>query len=533
MDSRSQGSNMARWWAIFILSIALGLLTAGCSPGIASSPSISPSEMKDARSLIEYLNDTDAVVRLQAAEALSSLMDSADDAEGIDVGSKNYIEWSIASSDSVGTLVAALQDSDPDVRSLVAEALGNLKEWASYDFTSELEGALGPQEVDLLSAALQDANPTVRVQAAWLLGWTREASAIAPLASALRDEDPDVRLEAVQALGNTYLDSAVDPLISALGDEDPNVRSRAAEMLTWGDASGALIGALEDEDPNVRFQAAESLLAHWDSPDINKRGIDTLAALLKDEDPNVRVQALEVLGQEYEERVVMPVVEVLNDKEPNVRAKAAEVLRNYYTGYFASAFYALEAEDPNQYEQKVDGLISVLQDQDPDIRSVAALVLGNTLSPRAVDPLLAMLNNGDPTDWLSAVRALGYTKDHRGVKPLVAALMDEDPLHQAEAALSLTRLGDAGVEALLATFDRQSLDAAAADYSRIIAEGQDSSLPMLVAALMRGGDVITAEAYMNCGQEVLAGAAGVWADVYGVNFMMTYGTGSGPSWGGR
>ncbi|MFH2038751.1 MAG: HEAT repeat domain-containing protein, partial [Chloroflexota bacterium] len=134
---------------------------------------------------------------------------------------------------------------------------------------------------------------------------------------------------------------------------------------------------------------------------------------------------------------------------------------------------------------------------------------------------------------LSAVRALGYTNDRRAVEPLLAALKDEDLVFRGEAALSLIRLGDFGVEALLATFDEQSLAATVSDYQRIIREGQDSSLPILVAALMKAGNISMDEDYLNCGQNILSGAAGVWADMNGFYVMQGSGGGSGASWGGQ
>lgn len=557
MNNKSQKPNKAGWFA---LSIFIGfILLLAALPGIISSPKSQEvsttsfdswtSDLKDKDPnirikaadalgngqndyavvpLIQILNDADPNVRLHAATALNSLIDSAD------AESMSSIQFSIAGSGNINILIAALQDENPEIRSQVAGALGHFMDSPIYDLTSRLEVDVSSQGIDVLIAALQDENPNVRMQATWLLGYTKKTGAIGPLTSALKDGDPNVRLQAVQALGNLYLDGSVDPLISALKDEDPKVRIRAARMLGWLGKPGcvdSLVATLEDVDPHVRFQAAISLLGTWSIEGVDEHALDTMIALLKNEDPDLRIQVLQELINNHDARAIMPVIEVLNDKDANVRSQAATTLGYYYVGYVMDEFYVLKDKDPGLYEREVDGLIAALQDENPDVRRMAAKALGNSLSPRALDPLLAMLKDGDANDRLSAVRALGYTRDERAVEPLIAALKDADLVFRGEAALSLIRLGNPGVEALLATFDEQSLATTVSDYKNVIGEGQDESLPILVAALMRGGNITMAEDYLNCGQEILAGAGGVWAGMNGFNVMQNYGGSSGATWG--
>jgi hypothetical protein len=50
---------------------------------------------------------------------------------------------------------------------------------------------------------------------------------------------------------------------------------------------------------------------------------------------------------------------------------------------------------------------------------------------------------------------------------------------------------------------------------------------------MKAGNFTMAEYYLNCGQEILAGAGGLWAGKNGYMVMQGYGGGSGASWGGH
>ncbi len=125
---------------------------------------------------------------------------------------------------------------------------------------------LGDQRaVPTLLAALRDKNPDLRSVAAKSLGELNGKQAVYPLITALyEDESLEVRVAAAYALGLLGDDKAVEPLVSILSDrtQEPRVRGMAAEALSDINDSRAitpLIAALTDVSVEVRFWAAFAL----------------------------------------------------------------------------------------------------------------------------------------------------------------------------------------------------------------------------------------------------------------------------------
>jgi len=147
-------------------------------------------------------------------------------------------------------LLAAMRDSEPDVREGAIDALGDLRD----------EAAVG-----LLSRALtQDEDEDVRESAADALGDIGSPQGVDALKISLKDESPDVRESAADALGDIGSPQGVDALKISLKDESPDVRESAVDALRrigGPEVIPALHGALSDEDEDVREAAAESLRA--------------------------------------------------------------------------------------------------------------------------------------------------------------------------------------------------------------------------------------------------------------------------------
>ncbi len=129
-----------------------------------------------------------------------------------------------------------------------------------------LLGRLGAKRaVYALLAAVGDTDANVRRATAQALGELRNKRAVRPLLAAMVDDDDgEVRVAAAQALGALGDKRASEPLMSVLGNpaEDPRVRGMAAEALAdLGDrrAVPSLIVALSDPSPEVRFWAAFAL----------------------------------------------------------------------------------------------------------------------------------------------------------------------------------------------------------------------------------------------------------------------------------
>ncbi len=113
-------------------------------------------------------------------------------------------------------LLAALKDSDSDVRQVAAESL---------DLLERYEG-LGRLELVLVSGPLQE-----RVAAVYVLESLNCAAANALLMMALKDSDDDVRAVAIQIAGARRLPEALPVLVQCLKAEAVSVAVYAAGAL--------------------------------------------------------------------------------------------------------------------------------------------------------------------------------------------------------------------------------------------------------------------------------------------------------------
>jgi HEAT repeat protein len=119
---------------------------------------------------------------------------------------------------AVQTALTGLRDSDPVIRRVAAEILGNLSL---------------PESTSALVAGLGDADSLVRAACLRALTQSHAASALLDIAASLADPEADVRFEAVTALSalTAYpagLTKYVSPLLE---DEDAKVGTRAAVAL--------------------------------------------------------------------------------------------------------------------------------------------------------------------------------------------------------------------------------------------------------------------------------------------------------------
>ena len=176
---------------------------------------------------------------------------------------------------TVEALIAALADSDPDVRETVVMTLGRMRDQrivpallpllkdSNADVREHAVFALtrsgDPRAVAAVMTMIDDASPDVRQQAVHLLGQSRNREAVPALLKALKDSSADVRQQAVFGLGRLRDASAVEPLLDALKDSSADVRQQAVFALGQirdPKALPALTAALRDAVADVRQQAA-------------------------------------------------------------------------------------------------------------------------------------------------------------------------------------------------------------------------------------------------------------------------------------
>lgn len=275
---------------------------------------------KDVEGLINALEDSDELVRGNAAGALGRIGDRR----------------------AVLPLINALEDSDEYVRKWAATALGDIGD---------------KRAVESLINALEDKDEDVRKWAVYALDRIGDKRAVEPLINALGDKDEDVRVKAASALDSIGDKRAVKSLINALGDENKGVRVMAAGALgSIGDKKAVvpLIKALGDSTNHDLRQQASYALAKigWD-----KRAVDPLINALEDSNVHVRRNAAKALAEIGDERAVVPFINALEDSNGYVRMWAA-----YALGRIGDA-------------RAIPALEKATSDTDADVRKYAKIAL--------------------------------------------------------------------------------------------------------------------------------------------------------------
>jgi HEAT repeat protein/beta-lactamase regulating signal transducer with metallopeptidase domain len=305
----------------------------------------------------------------------------------------------------VAALVAALKDSDKEVRETAMNALIQMRD---------------PSIFEPLVQALKDTSPDVREQAVHGLVRLRDRRAIDPISALVKDANASVREAVVHALGQFKDPRTFDPMVTALKDENPSVREQAAHALGQmrdPRAVDPLTVALKDANADVREQAAHALGQIRD-----KRAAAALAGAIKDTDPDVREQAVFALGQIRDAAAIDGLTLALRDEKADVRQQAAFAL-----GQIRDA-------------RAVQPLISGLKDADAEVREQAAFALGQIRDRSAVEALVIALKDSAASVREQVAFALGQLRDPRAIDGLTNALKDESADVRRQAAFALGQL---------------------------------------------------------------------------------------------
>ena len=151
--------------------------------------------------------------------------------------------------EALPSLVQALDDDDPKVREVSAQAIGNM----------------GPDALPTLAGMLTHPDKYVRRNAVWAMGKLGPLArpALADLCAGLKNSDPRTASGAAQALGNIGADAAdaVPALAEAMRGTNIVLCRLAAKALSQigYPALSTLIAHLQHSDPFVRGESAMAI----------------------------------------------------------------------------------------------------------------------------------------------------------------------------------------------------------------------------------------------------------------------------------
>lgn len=400
MKKRSQFCS-SRYAKLLLLLVLLSSICAGC---LGQDPLKTRAEK-----LVGSLGDKDKEVASASTNAL------------IDIGEP-----------AVSSLIEALKDENPQVRSYAALALGEIRD---------------KKAVEPLMEILDDPSPEVRRNAAYSLGEIGDIKAVEPLIELLKDEDVEVVRFTVIALGLLKDPRATEPICEVMDRDDartqhegnPDIRHQAIYALEEiGDpaCTDTLLDLLGDKELGC---SAANTLGSFKSEDV----FEKVAKKLRNSNPTVRTNAITVFESNRDPAAVPLLIKMLNDEVPEVRKEAIRSLSSF--------------EEPEQVAMSEQLMINALGDSKSEVQEEAARSLGRLGSREAIPSLEGLLQSKNKNLQSAAITALGDIGDPEAVDVLIATLADKDWLVRENIVNSLVEIGDSrAIEPLISLLEDES-----------------------------------------------------------------------------
>jgi HEAT repeat protein/energy-coupling factor transporter ATP-binding protein EcfA2 len=381
---------------------------------------------------------------------------------------------------SIPGLLKAIEDSNSDVRSSAAEALGKLGSEAA---------------IPALLKAIEHSDSDVRRRAADALGQLGSEAAIPGLLKAIEHSDSDVRMSAAEALGKLGSEAAIPALLKAIEHSDFDVRYSAADELGRLGSEAAIPGllkAIEHSDSDVRSRAAEALGELG-----SEAAIPGLLKAIEDSDSSVRGSAAYALGRLGSEAAIPGLLKAIEDSNSSMRRRAAEALGKL--GSEAAIPALLKAiEHSNSYvrrcaadalgqlgsEAAIPALLKAIEDSDSSVRSRAADALGKLGSEAAIPALLKAIEDSDSSVRSRAADALGKLGSEAAIPALLKAIEDSDYFVRSRAAEALGKLGsEAAIPGLLKAIEDSNSSVPRRAAKALGELGSEAAIPALLKAI--------------------------------------------------
>lgn len=335
---------------------------------------------------------------------------------------------------------------------------------------------------------LSDSDPDVRSAAAEALGKIGAKVAIQPLKSRMNDnaEEMKVRLSAAVALGKMGDKEAIEFLVNMLSEQDETLRVRAANALSevGSPAVKALLSAMRSDNDLKRWGAAKAL-----GEMRCKDAVDELIKATKDKSENVRIASVVSLGRIGSLEAVPALLEALRDESEKVRWHAYNALQQFGSAASPAAIDILERTKETEAKERIvrllgswkaaaaaDELLNQLRSQSEEVRAAAAWALGEIGSTAAANALLKLLESDESIEVKrEAAHALGKMKYKPARDSLLKAFVAAQDIHLKAACMCAIAMIDGRAyseadllkEAMRSASDKGVQESAAAQLKRI------------------------------------------------------------------
>jgi len=360
-------------------------------------------------------------------------------------------------------MIELLRHPDPDQRKLAADILGQME---------------SRQAEEPLIAALEDSDVNVRVSAAEALARIGGDAAGRGLERLLRQPCPLLQLCALEGLAQLRRPPPMPEVVPLLAERKLQRSAyRVLGLIHQPAAVELLCRGLQAETRSVREAALSALGAQWLSAEPSRRAELEAAARLQarktpalqqlvlaglfSEEPEVKAGALFLAGAVRDVQLAMAVAEAASDDR--LGREVVGVLRKLGP-------------------QAGRTLLDEVSNLSAPARAAAAEALVELVEPSWIEPLVELAGSGEPEVQIFALRALGRAQSPRAVMPLLGFLSSPE-LAQA-AGRALLTLAESCAQDVLAGLEAALEQAATpAGVLALARVGRATALPRLRWAL--------------------------------------------------